>query len=180
MDPLVVPASRGRRVRPDMTPRKHTRRQLLATGTGMVLVALPGCSDRGGDGTATGNGSTPHPDAGTDSYGIFLENRTSATQKVRVHVTQPFGDDTPLDTTMDIEGGATKDWNQVITENKEYSVGASINEGIEDSSGSNRLKSDSIFVTPGSDDAPDVTDIKIKIAENKDAGLYVDVDAEMD
>jgi len=154
-----------------MTHHEYNRRHVVSTGVGVLTLTLSGCSGLLGDET-----STPGPDAGTDSYGVFVENQTADPQKLHVEVTQPFGDETPLDETMSMDGGATRNWNRVITNNAEYVVKAAINDAI-DASGKSDIKSDSMYVTPGSEDAPDVEDMKIRIDEDEQVGVFVDVHA---
>lgn len=132
-----------------------TRRRLLRSATAGAVPVLSGCS-----GVLPGSSDgTTDPDAGTDSYGIFLANDLEKAATVQIEVALPFDDETAFDETVEIATGKSKEWNQVITGEKEWAVSGE----LKDPDTVDRLSSDSLWITPGSEDAPDVENVRVEV-----------------
>lgn len=141
----------------DSAPRGPLRRRtLLCAGASTTVALFAGCS-----GFLPGGGSGSDPDAGTDSYGISLENTLKQTHTVHVKVSRPFEDETIFEETVDIEGEETREWDEVITENEEWGVTAS----LPDAHSIDRWDSDNVWITPGSEQAPDVKNVRIFVSD---------------
>lgn len=142
-----------------------TRRALLAASGAGTVTLLAGCSgsDGGGGGSPTPT-ATPDPDLGRDSYGLRIRNEGVIELPVTVTVTQPFGDETAFDRKVTMPPESSREWNQVITGEKEWAVKAEIH----DVDPPNRPTSDSLWITPGQEDSPDVENVEVVMVHDED------------
>lgn len=145
-----------------------SRRETL--GSISALSLLSGCAGLGG-GTPTETG-TPDPDAGTERYGIVLRNIAESDVRIKIEAKQPFDEDpVKWERTMDLSVGEEHTWSGVLTEQAEYSVVANLNEAIDgpvDGLRKQRALSANIWLTPGSDTAPDVAKIHVVVEDNRE------------
>lgn len=126
-----------------------TRRSALQASTAL-LATLAGCS-------GTLGGSEPDdPDAGTDSYGLLLQNRTTEKHSFGV-VAEPLDGDVVFDDSAEVEGESEHEWDSVLTEDGMYQLRASL-DGWEDS---NRY-TDSNYVDVGGENAPDFPNVVVR------------------
>ncbi len=150
------------------------RREMLATTGSVVLGALAGCSGIGGTPTPT-----PGPDAGTDSYGLLVKNSLAGGHEVYAKATQTFGDPTPLEQTFTIDANGERVWHGVMTEPVEYKVRVKIDEAVQQEvqfAKSSPLV-DSVFITPGDEDAPDVENVVAHITTGEKENVILEVTA---
>jgi hypothetical protein len=127
-----------------------TRRSALRSGTAL-LAGLAGCS-----GTFGGSEEPDDPDAGTDSYGILLQNRTTESHSFGV-VAEPIDGDVVFDDSAEVEGESEHEWDSVLTEDGMYQLRASL-DGWEDSN----LFTDSNYVDVGGESAPDYPNVVVR------------------
>lgn len=130
------------------------RRTVLATGVAALGTALAGCS---GGSDEEEDAGTPDPDEGTDSYGIHLVNDARETHEVDLKAAKVWEDETVFEETIEIDPDESMTWHQVITEEVEHSVIASL--GI----GDWYRHSTSRFITPGQEDSPDIAHVEFEI-----------------
>lgn len=146
-----------------MTPAL-SRRDALRVGVASVTM-LAGCSgsDDGDD-----DGATPHPDEGTDSYGVRVENRApedyepkrhgdpdNLTYEIDLKVVYPWSDEEPpWEKSVTLDPGESTAWESVVTGEREQVLsaklpGGGVHEHCE------RVAA-TYWITPGSENAPDV------------------------
>lgn len=126
-----------------------TRRSALRSSTAL-LATLAGCS-------GVLDGSEPDdPDAGADSYGILVQNRTTDSHSFGV-VAEPLDGDVVFDDSVEVEGESEHEWDSVLTDDGMYQLRASL-DGWEDS---NR-HTDSNYVDVGGENAPDFPNVVVR------------------
>ncbi|WP_232687209.1 hypothetical protein [Halobacterium zhouii] len=98
---------------------QSTRRRVLRTGGVLTATALAGCT------ALSGNGSKD-PDAGTDSYGVRLENETEQTQSVTISATLHSGGEPVFEETVESAPDEPQKWDQVLTGEQTFVVEATV------------------------------------------------------
>jgi hypothetical protein len=126
-----------------------TRRALLRGGSVLAATAFAGCS-------ALPGGGSGDPDAGTDSYGVRVENRTERTQTVAVTVRPRGGSETVFEETVEVAAGGTREWDRVLTEDGQYLVKAVVDAEHFLTASDNNVRTVSVGA-PNSYDAENVT-----------------------
>lgn len=140
------------------------RREALQALTAAFAGGVAGCSGLvGGDGspgtdvTSDGCGGTTPEDAGNDAYGVLIHNRLTDTLEVTITVQEAWGDEEVWNVETSVEGGGgCKEWDNVITGEKEYAVTAEMGHVRGPQHDSSRL-----YITPGADNAPAVENIAV-------------------
>lgn len=137
------------------------RRDALRLGTAASLPLLAGCTGGGDDGS-------DHPDAGTDSYGVRVDNRSELTYTVDLRVVEPSSGERRWEKTVDVEGESTREWTSVITGDTEQVLVAELPKRtprVDVSPGKYRAI---FWITPGSEDAPDVETLDVILEYRSD------------
>jgi hypothetical protein len=140
-------------------PEHWSRRGVVRSGALLALPLGAGCAQLPGD-TAT--------PPSNDVYGLHVDNRTEKRQTVTVVVERPFEDVTFFEKTLELSGDETRTFEDVLTEPVEQVVTASLDhpvdrpiEGLKEEERS--LENGNVWITPGSDAAPQVATIDVVI-----------------
>lgn len=126
-----------------------TRRALLGSGGALAATALAGCS-------ALPGGGSGDPDAGADSYGIRLENRTERTHTVTITARPRGGSETVFEETVEVSAGGSREWDRVLTGDGQYLVEAVVDAEHFLTASDNNIRTVSVGA-PNSYDAENVT-----------------------
>lgn len=115
---------------------------------------------------------TPGPDAGTDAYGIVAYNATETERDVTVVVELAWEDETPLEETVTLAANEAREWDHVLTEEKEYVIRAELPPDGNSNVEATPAESENRWLTPGSEDAPDVENVGLvaQTFETQDGG----------
>ena len=139
-----------------------TRRRVLRSGGVLAATALAGCS------ALPGNGSGD-PDAGTDSYGIRLQNDTEKTHSVTI-TAEPHGDEPTFDRTVESNPDEPREWNQVLTDDRIYVVRAT----VDDDHFIEELSENVLSVSVGAENSIDAKNVFVTI-EPMNPGIVANV-----
>lgn len=128
-----------------------SRRDAIRTGAVASVPLLAGCTGSDDEGE-----ETPHPDDGTDSYGVRVRNESELTMTVDLKVVVPETGEYPWEQTASVEDGNQRSWPSVITGDAEQVLVAEVTDHTpEVELGRGREKAN-WWITPGDEDAPDV------------------------
>ena len=154
----------------------RSRRDALRFGGLALLPFVAGCSQTesadsspGGTDTAT---RTP-PDI--DAYDIRIENKTTSNHKVQVLVQSEFGEETYFDEQIVVDSGATKAYENAVSNEEEQVVVAHLDKAVEGKNMGPRddeYLNDTIRITPGSSSAP--ADPTVRVLVRKVEAKYED------
>lgn len=97
-----------------------TRRTLLSGAAAVAATVTTGCSMLPGDGN--------DPDAGTDSYGVVVNNRMDTAYDVTVTATASGGGETVFEETADVPADGSHEWDEVLTGDGLYRVTATVDD----------------------------------------------------
>lgn len=129
------------------------RRAVLRSGGIVAAAALAGCS------AIPFVGDTENPDAGTDSYGVFLVNEHEAAHDVTITVQNRSADEQVFEESVTVEPEAEREWDEVLTEEAEYIVEAVVDAGaFYDQNNQNQR---TVFV--GASSSPDVENVLVRV-----------------
>lgn len=144
---------------------RYPRRTALSLGGAALAAALAGCNGGGGS-----TDPDADPDAGTDSYGITARNTRDDGEHTVEIVAQPVGGDPVFEETATVEPGASRSWDEVLTEPRQTQVKARLPDAEAHFDG--RFTRASNYVNVGGENAPAVTDVVVELyAEDADGQL---------
>lgn len=159
-----------------MNPQS-TRRRFLQAGVALAPPLVAGCSQFRDDDDSDSDVTTD-PDEGTDSYGIELDSRIDVPATIQIETTKPFEDEPIWEKEVTLESGSIQTYHSILTaEHGEQAFTAKLRD-IGGDEELEKTRSDGFWITPGSEDAPDVTHFKIHVrhATYEDNSFY-DIDA---
>lgn len=133
---------------------RFPRRTALHLGGTALVATLAGCSGGGGS-------DSSDPDAGTDSYGITARNARDDGEHTVEIVAQPVGGDPVFEETATVDPGASRSWDEVLTEPGQTQVKANLPDAEQHFDG--RFTRDSNYVTVDGENAPAVTDVVVEV-----------------
>lgn len=132
---------------------QQPRRAVLRTGGIVAASALAGCS------AIPFVGDGENPDAGNDSYGIFLVNEHEAAHDVTITVQNRSADEQVFEESTSVEPDAEREWDQVLTEEAEYIVEAIVDAGAFYDQNNQNMRT--VFVGPSS--SPEVENVLVRV-----------------
>ena len=147
-------------------PSQQTRRTVLSGASALAATALAGCSAVPGFGPESESGG---PDAGTDSYGIVVENDTEDTHPVTV-TAGPRGEAPSFEETVESTPEENHEWDSVLTGEGLFVVEAAVDSEHFFAEASQTRRT----VTVGTENAPEVSDVLVHL-QTEGPGLVVNV-----
>lgn len=157
-----------------MTP-DLSRREALRTGAVATAPLLAGCTGSNDEGD-----ETPHPDEGTDSYGVRVRNESDLTMTLDLKIVVPDTGEYPWEKTATVEDGTKQTWASVITGDLEQVLIAEVTGHTPEVELGRSRKKVNFWITPGEADAPDVRFLDVvleyrKEREHWDKGIWIHI-----
>lgn len=155
-----------------MTP-DLSRREVLRAATVATAPLLAGC-------TGSDDEGTPHPDEGTDSYGVRVRNESDLTMTLDLKIVVADTGEYPWEETATVEDRATRTWASVITGDREQVLVAEVIDHTPEVELGRSRKKANFWITPGEEDAPDVRFLDVvleyrKEREHWDEGIWIHI-----
>ncbi|WP_232702822.1 hypothetical protein [Halobacterium wangiae] len=142
-----------------------TRRSVLCGSSVLAATVLAGCS------AIPGVGGSGDPDAGTDSYGVRLLNKTDHPYSVTITVAPRGSDELVFEETVESDPSEDHEWDQVVSGEGLYVVEASVDDDhFLPEAGKPRRT-----ITVGTENAMEVHDILVEVVPTEVEGVTVGI-----